>query len=293
MADTSLLPVERDQLCQNMVYLNYLLRIAKDGKLWQTKYQDKLSMLTRGVKRGREMMLPPVPSRVYTLLAAYGNISLPQCPTMQPVVPAQVMSCTSTSSMIAERIRANETAKNNFGPRVLRCRTCDVGFYGGKGINDTQLYFTHLKEFPDHAAHRSVHVGAKAPIMTNRQWASDYTAALRKVRIRYDSMYNDAQKRGYDAIMGQQKSAALLGVAGAGKSMLVQDLLPLLRCLFWKKDEVQVCGATNVVAQRADKRHRRFTVSWEYGVTKVTMANLNGIFRHKNILKNYRQKRNF
>jgi hypothetical protein len=112
------------------------------------------------------------------------------------------------------------------------------------------LYSTHLKQFPDHAISR-VHVGAKKK-MTNRQWASDYAVALGKMRERYDSMYNDAQKRGYDAIMGQQRSAALLGVAGAGKSLLVQDLLPLLRCLFWKKDEIQVCGATNVVAQRAD-----------------------------------------
>ena len=255
MADTSLLPMERDQLCQYMVYLNYLLRIAKDGKLWQSKYEDKLAMLTRGVKRGREMMLPPVPSRVYSLLAAYGGVSLPQFPMMAPVAPKQVTNCTSTSSMIEERIVANANAKNDFGKRVLRCRTCDVGFYGGKGINDTQLYVTHLKQFPEHAAHNVVLAAKK---MTNKQWGSDYAALLKKVRGRYDSMYNDAQKRGYDAIMGQQKSAALLGVAGAGKSLLVQDLLPLLRCLFWKIDEVQVCGATNVVAQRADEAGSTF-----------------------------------
>lgn len=115
MADTSLLPMERDQLCQCMVYLNYLLRIAKDGKLWQSKNKDKLAMLTRGVKRGREMMLPPVPGRVYSLLAAYGGVSLPQFPTMLPVASDQVTNCTSTTSMIVERILANETEKNDFG----------------------------------------------------------------------------------------------------------------------------------------------------------------------------------
>ena len=255
MADTSLLPMERDQLCQYMVYLNYLLRIAKDGKLWQSKNEDKLAMLTRGVKRGREMMLPPVPGRVYSLLAAYGGVSLPQFPTMLPVASDQVTNCTSTTSMIVERILANETEQNDFGKRVLRCRYCNGGYYGGSEVNGTQLYVDHLQENPSHAIHAGGHAATK---MTNKEWGSDYVALQTNVKNRYDSMYNDAQKRGYDAIMVQQKSAALLGVAGAGKSLLVQDLLPLLRCIFWKIDEVQVCGATNVVAQRADEAASTF-----------------------------------
>ena len=253
MADTSLLPMERDQLCQYMVYLNYLLRIAKDGKLWQSKYEDKLAMLTRGVKRGREMMLPPVPGRVYSLLAAYGGVSLPQFPTMLPVASDEVTNCTSTTSMIEERILANQTEENDYGKMVVRCRTCKLAFFGGSKVSGTRLYGEHLQENPTHADYT---VAAKK--MTNKEWGSDYAALLNKVKQRYDSMYNDAQKRGYDAIMGQQKSAALLGVAGAGKSLLVQDLLPLLRCLFWKIDEVQVCGATNVVAQRADEAASTF-----------------------------------
>ena len=253
MADSSLLPLERDQLCQNMVYLNFLLRIAKDGKLWQNKNEDKLSILTRGVQRGREMMLPPVPSRVYSLMVAAGSVTLAQVPTVSPVAPNQVIKCTSMSSMIDERIKENTTAKNDFGKRVLRCRSCHRGFYGGKGINDTELYVTHLQQFPAHAD--SVHSPTK---MTNNQWCSDYKLLRENVTLRYDSIYNDAQKRGCDVVMTQQKSVVLMGVAGAGKSMLVQDLLPLLRCLFWKKDEVQVCGATNVVAQRTDNSASTF-----------------------------------
>jgi hypothetical protein len=256
MADTSLLPMERDQLCQYMVYLNYLLRIAKDGKLWQSKNEDKLAMLTRGVKCGREMMLPPVPGRVYSLLAAYGGVSVPQFPTMLSVASDQVTNCTSTTSMIVERILANETEQNDFGKRVLRCRTCNLGFYGGSEVNGTQLYVEHLQENPSHRAVSGL--GLAATKMKNKEWSSDYAALLKNINHRYQTMYNDAQKRGYDAIMVQQKSSALLGVAGAGKSLLVQDLLPLLRCIFWKKDEVQVCGATNVVAQRADEAASTF-----------------------------------
>ena len=247
MADTTLLPLERDQLCQNMVYLNYLLRIAKDGKLWQKKHEEKLSILTRGAKYGREMMLPPVPGRVYSLLAAYGGISLPQSPTVSPVAANQVETIeTPSTPIIDKRILDNTTASNDFRKRVLRCRTCDLGFYGGKGINDTELFVTHFEQYPAHASVTS------ARTMTNQQWCSDYQALLTTVKQRYDSMYNEAQKRGYDVIITQQKNALLLGIAGAGKSLLVQDLLPLLRCLFWKKDEVQVCGATNVCALRAD-----------------------------------------
>jgi hypothetical protein len=50
----------------------------------------------------------------------------------------------------------------------------------------------------------------------------------------------------------------LLGIGGAGKSMIVQDLLYLLRCLFWKKGEVHVCGATHAVAQRMENTASTF-----------------------------------
>ena len=260
MADTTLLPLERDQLCQNMVYLNYLLRIAKDGKLWQNKFEEKLSVLTRGAQCGREMMLPPVPSRVYSLLAAVGGVSLAQCPTMSPVAANQIIENSSTISLIEERVLQNSTVSNNFGTRVLRCRSCDLGFYGGKGINDVALYRTHLKQFPSHALHpgADLTLAKSAKKMTNKQWSSDYNALQETLTQRYTSMYNDAQKRGYDAIMNRKKSVVLLGVAGAGKSLLVLDLLPLLRCVFWKKDEVHVCGATNVVAQRTDNKASTF-----------------------------------
>ncbi len=265
MADTALLPLERDQLCQNMVYLNYLLRIAKDGKLWQNKFQEKLSVLTRGAQCGREMMLPPVPSRVYPLMAAVAGVSCAQFPTVSPVAANQIIENSVRSSFIEERIIQNSTAANNFFQRVLRCRTCDLGFYGGKGINDVALYGTHLKLYPSHALtqHKSVaktatQMNSSATEMTNKQWTSDYRALQHTLTHRYTSLYNDAQKRGYDVIMNREKSVVLLGVAGAGKSLLVQDLLPLLRCLFWKIDEVQVCGATNVVAQRTDDKGLTF-----------------------------------
>ena len=254
MADTSLLPLERDQLCQNMVYMNHLLRIAKDGKSWQKKFQDKLSVLTRSVKRGREMMLPPVPGRVFSILAAAGGFSIAQIPTVQPVAPNLVITCSSTTAMIDSRILENSTLSNNYGKRVLRCRTCNLGFYGGKGTNDTQLYVEHFKQFPSHATGPA----SSNKKMANKDWKSDYNALLQTVERRYDSMYNDSQKRGYDVVMKEQKNVLLLGVAGAGKSTLVQDLLPLLRCLFWKKDEVQVCGATHAVAQRTDNAASTF-----------------------------------
>ena len=258
MADTTLLPLERDQLCQNMVYLNYLLRIAKDGKLWQNKFEDKLSVLTRGAQCGREMMLPLVPSRVYSLLAAVGGVSLAQFSTVTPVAANQIIENSSTYSLLEERIIQNSTERNNFSQRVLRCRKCDVGFYGGKGINDVALYGTHLKLFPSHALSQNTTDTKSATQMTNQQWSSDYKALQNTLKQRYDSMYNDAQKRGYDVIMNRKKSVVLMGVAGAGKSLLVQDLLPLLRCVFWKIDEVQVCGATNVVAQRTDDKGSTF-----------------------------------
>jgi hypothetical protein len=41
-----------------------------------------------------------------------------------------------------------------------------------------------------------------------------------------------------------------MGVAGSGKSTLVQDLKYLLECVFWQPDEIAVCGSNNATAKR-------------------------------------------
>ena len=41
-----------------------------------------------------------------------------------------------------------------------------------------------------------------------------------------------------------------MGVAGSGKSFLVQELRYLLECIFWRKNEIAFCGVTSAIAQR-------------------------------------------
>jgi hypothetical protein len=128
MADTSFSLMEREQCCRTMVYVNQLLRVAKDGKLWQQKNQPKLSLLTRGAHHNRELMLPQVPSRVLTSLAQAAGMQLSHIPTVCPVNPQNVVTIKKNFQMIEDRLRENRTLKNNFGCRVLRCRTCGVCF---------------------------------------------------------------------------------------------------------------------------------------------------------------------
>lgn len=266
MADTSIVPIEREQCCKTMVYVNQLLRMAKDGKSWQYNHGSKLAYLTRGAKHNRELMLPVCPSRIYILLAEAGGIVLERIPTVLPIALQDVISVNAIQ-MIDDRIRENKSSVNNFGRNVLRCRTCGQCFFGGKGINDDQLFKQHFKEHPDHAVAPTV--GEK---MSNAQWHFDYKARESCLLLKYQKYYDSSQKRAYDAIFREQKSVLLLGIAGSGKSMFVQDSLYLLRSLFWKKHEVRVCGATHAVSQRMENQqastfHSFLGVRCDYEVT--------------------------
>ena len=247
MTDKTLLLLERQQLCQTTVFVNQLLRFAKDGKLWRNKFEGKLSLLSRGDKCNRVMMLPHVPSCVFSMLAEVASIPLALVPRVMPVTPDKVVTPSSLVKLIDERIMQNTVASSDFSKRVLQCLVCKRGFYGGTGINDVELFTKHLKENPSH----KISPGTKVP-MTKAQWKNDYEHYLAEAKQRYKDVYSDAQKRAFDAVMTQQKSVLLVGVGGAGKTMLVQDLRKLLNCVFWQLGEVCVCGATNAVTQRTD-----------------------------------------
>ena len=211
-------------------------------------------------------MLPVCPSRIYILLAEAGGIVLERIPTVLPLTIQEVISVNSVQ-IIDDRIRKNTSSVNNFGRNVLRCRTCGQCFYGGKGINDDQLFKQHFKEHPDHAVAPTI--GEK---MSNAQWHFDYKARESCLLLKYQNIYDSSQKRAYDAIFREQKSVLLLGIAGSGKSMFVQDSLYLLRSLFWKKHEVRVCGATHAVSQRMENQqastfHSFLGVRCDYEVT--------------------------
>ncbi len=253
MADQSLVSIEREQCCRSTVYVNQLLRVAKDGKLWQKNNQPKLSLLTRGARHNRELMLPQIPSCVFSVLAEAGCILLRDIPKILPVIPQNVITLQATCRTINDRIIENKTLKNNFGLRVLRCRCCGMCFYGGRGLNDNQLFKYHLKENPSHAVGSS-----NNEKMTNSQWFQDYCYRMSNVRKKYEHVYDVDQRRAYDAVLSDQSSVLLLGIAGSGKSWVVQDLLYVLRCLFWKKNEVHVCGATHAVAQRMENTASTF-----------------------------------
>ena len=87
-----------------------------------------------------------------TFTAEAGGIVLERISTVLPFT-SQALITTSTDSvqMIDDRIQENKCSTNGFGTNVLRCRTCGQCFYGGKGINDNQLFKQHFKEHPDHA----------------------------------------------------------------------------------------------------------------------------------------------
>lgn len=253
MTDESLLPIERQQLCQTMVFFNQLLRFAKDGKLWRNKFEGKLSLLTHGDKYGRVMMLPHVPRRVFSILADVAGITLALIPQVLPMTPDKVVTLSSVVKLIDERIIQNTTQLNVYGKRVLQCLGCNRGFYGGTGINDVELFTKHLKQNPTH----QVSPGTKV-LMTNVHWKNDYEHILGESKQRYQDVYSSAQKHAFDAVMTRQKSVLLVGVAGAGKTLLVQDLRYLMNCVFWQLGEVCVCGATNAVAQKTDNSASTF-----------------------------------
>ena len=247
MTDTSLLPQERQQLCQTVVFVNQLLRFAKDGKLWRKKFEGKISLLTRGNKCNRVMMLPHIPRCVFSILAEIAGIAIASIPQLMPMTSDKVVRLSSVVKLIDERILQNTTKVNVYGKRVLQCLCCKRGFYGGTGINDVELFTKHLKQNPLHRLSPETKV-----LMTNAHWANDYEYYLTEAKKRYRDVYSDAQKLAFDAVMTRQKSVLLVGVAGSGKTMLVQDLRYLMNCVFWQLGEVCVCGATNAVAQRTD-----------------------------------------
>ena len=201
MADTTLASMKREQCCRTLVYTNQLLKLAKDGKLWQHNQQSKLTFLTRGGRYNREMMLPLCPSHIYKLLAEAGGIVLGRIPTALPFTGQEVIATSVDSvQIIDDRVRENRNSVNNFGTNVLRCRFCGRCFYGGKGINDNQLFKQHFQENPNHAIGPTT--GEK---ISNAQWYSDYRTRESDMALKYQNLYDLSQRQAYDAIFREQK----------------------------------------------------------------------------------------
>jgi hypothetical protein len=81
-------------------------------------------------------------------------------------------------------------------------------------------------------------------------WTNEFQNRKKELQTKYNHYYSMEQKQAFDAAMRGQSTLVLMGVAGSGKSTLVQDLRYLLECIFWKKNEIALCGVTNAIAQR-------------------------------------------
>ena len=242
ISDVSLPSYVRAQHCETMVYTNQLLRTHKDGKLYK-KVRSKLSKSVRGKPYNRELMLPLIPCDVFSRLSNILGVPY-QRDVLVPVAADLVQIRQNSTGFLVDRIRSNKDKTNNFDTNVLRCEYCKRLFFGGKGENDVKLFQEHLSKFNHHRLPK-----ADKPIC-NTEWEYDFKKREVEMLAKYEQYYSREQRRAYDAVLKGQKNLVLMGVAGSGKSTLLQDIKYLLECVFWKKGEIRLCGATNAVSQR-------------------------------------------
>lgn len=196
-------------------------------------------------------MLCLVPPDVYRRLCEMIGLKYATSKVI-PLTADVVRRLKSTVNLITDRITHNETKKNDFNCNVLKCAGCGRLFFGGKGDNDIKLYKEHLHHNP---THRAV---VMDPKITRAHWKNEFKIRQQEVNTRYKSFYSVEQKRAYDAVMQGSNIAVFMGVAGSGKSTLVQDLKYLLECVFWQPDEIAVCGSNNATAKRMGLTARTF-----------------------------------
>jgi hypothetical protein len=241
MSNSSLKPYVRAQHCEIMVYTNQLLRTHKDGKLYK-KVKLKLSKIARGSSYNRDLMLPLIPVDILKRVAETLN-SPCQIIVCAPVSADMVQQIFNVGDMISDHIRCNMEKINRFDTNVLRCDFCKRLFFGGKGQNDMELYQTHLSKNPHHMMPKLV-----TPI-SNTDWIFEFRIREQELEAKCDQYYSQEQIRAYKAVLQSQKSLMLMGVGGSGKSTLLKDVKYVLECIFWKKGEIALCGATNAVAR--------------------------------------------
>lgn len=243
MSDVSVAPHVRAQHCETFLYMNQLLRCQKSGKLYK-KTKQQLSRSVRGFQFSRPFMLCLVPPDVYRRLCEMIGLKYASSEVI-PLSADLVQRQKSTVNLITERITRNESdKKNDFNCNVLKCAGCQRLFFGGKGNNDIKLYQEHLLRNPTHR------VPLTDPKITRAHWKSEFKTRQQELQTRYRTYYSLEQKRAYDVVMQGCNLAVFMGVAGSGKSTLVQDLKYLLECVFWQPDEIAVCGSNNATAKR-------------------------------------------
>ncbi len=244
MSDLSLSSHVRAQHCETMVYLNQLLRTHKDGKLYK-KVKLKLSKSSRGSQFNRDLMLPLVPHDVLKRVAKMFHIAHHDT-MVSPISADNVQQTTNDKrDIVSDRIYWNmeKGNKNRFDTNVLQCVYCKRLFFGGKGQNDIELYQEHLLKNPHHKT-----TGITTSI-SNTDWEFEFRSREEELLDKCNTYYSQEQIRAYKAVFNGQKSLMLMGVGGSGKSTLLKDIKYVLQCIFWKKGEISLCGATNAVAR--------------------------------------------
>jgi hypothetical protein len=246
MSNATIQQAVRAQHCQIFVYLNQLLRTQKSGRLYkQTK--EQLSRSVIGYRHNRELMLPFIPNEIYICLSALMGVKHKRTTVVPTSIEFVKKIHANFIDLVTNRIyqNSNKTKKNRFDLNILKCEGCCRLFFGGRGENDIRLFQEHLQQYPSHC------LPSSNKKISSIDWANEFRIRQKELKTKYDIYYSVEQRRAYDAAMrGNTSTLVLMGVAGSGKSTLVQDLRYLLECIFWKKDEIALCGTTNAIAQR-------------------------------------------
>ena len=244
MSDATIPQAVRAQHCEIFVYLNQLLKTQKSGRLYK-ETKDQLTRSVRGCRHNRELMLPFIPDEIYSRLSALMGVShkrtnlVPISSKFVKTIPAEFIN------IVTGRIFQNSQKKGNqFNLNVLKCEGCCRLFFGGRGENDVRLFQEHLEQYPSHRLPTS------NKTICSSDWMNEFETRQKEIQLNYKNYYSIEQKQAHDVAMRGAATLVLMGVAGSGKSTLVQDFSYLLECIFWKKNEIAICGVTNAIAQR-------------------------------------------
>lgn len=244
MSDSAITqPVVRAQHCETFVYVNQLLRTQKSGRLYK-KTKQQLTRSVRGYPHNRELMLPFISDEIYHRLSTL--VGVPYRKSSLALISADHVHKigTTSSDILTNRICRNGKKGNSFNLNVLKCEGCSRLFFGGRGENDVRLFQEHLRQYPNHRLPDSNQK------ITAQEWTAEFSTRQKELTARYNTFYSSEQKQAYDAIMQGSATVVLMGVAGSGKSTLIQDVRYLMECVFWRKNEIALCGVTNAIAQR-------------------------------------------
>ena len=149
---------------------------------------------------------------------------------------------TSFGNRMNDRIEENRKQISEIlSSCILKCCTCGALFFGAANADSLEVH---------HADNPSCITSewAEEKLVTAADWESDY---LRRLQKYHDFLKSSSveQKEACESILKFGSGILAVGIAGAGKSVALNQVGMILECIFYRPGEIIRCASTGLLAQ--------------------------------------------